>query len=135
MEATLQTAFGFEIRSPLGFDETVASVKEAFKVQGFGVLTEIDVQKTLREKIGADMPPYLILGMCNPVLAHNALTSNPKIGLLLPCNVVVRTQDGSVLVDAQNPDILLEVVGDPAIAPIARAATDLIKNALRSLGF
>ena len=81
--------YGITVRTAASFAEAVARVREALKAQGFGVLTEIDVQATLRDKLGEDMEPYLIVGACNPPLAHRALSADPRIGLLLPCNVVV----------------------------------------------
>lgn len=88
-------------------------VTEALKAQGFGVLTEIDVQKTLKEKLGAEMEPYLILGACNPRLAHQALTADPSLGLLLPCNVVLRQMGRQVKVSIVDPEAMFEVA-DPA---------------------
>ena len=90
--------YGTGIRLRGGFADTVVRVREALKDQGFGVLTEIDVQATLKEKLGEDMEPYLILGACNPPLAHRALAVDRRIGLLLPCNVVVRAEGDSTIV-------------------------------------
>lgn len=84
----------------MGFDEAVAAVREAFKAEGFGAMTEIDVQATMKAKLGADMAPYLILGMCNPQFAHAALELEPEIGVMLPCNVVIYERDGGVVIAA-----------------------------------
>ncbi len=88
-----QYGFGTTLRMP--YNEVIPRVKEALKAEGFGVLTEIDVRQTLREKLGAEMEPYLILGACNPIPAHRALEVEPEIGLLLPCNVVIRVVEGA----------------------------------------
>src|SRR6516225_797909 len=101
------------IRAPLSCVEAVARVREAMKAQGFGVLTEIDVQATLRDKLGQDMEDYLILGACNPPLAHRALDADRRIGLLLPCNVVVRTAGGQTIIEALNPQVMVQVAGQP----------------------
>ena len=105
--------------------------------QGFGILTEIDVAATMKTKLGVDLPPYLILGACNPPLAHRAITAEPSIGLLLPCNVVVRALDDQhVLVEAMDPHVLVKVAaaaGDPQLAEIAEEATTRLSAALAAL--
>ena len=96
------------------FEDVVARTREALAQQGFGVLTEIDVKATLKAKLGVDMEDYLILGACNPALAHRAISVDREIGLLLPCNVVVRADPGdpdTVIVEAMNPAILVQVTG------------------------
>jgi uncharacterized protein (DUF302 family) len=113
--------------------EVIPRVKEALKAQGFGVLTEIDVQATLREKIGAETEPYVILGACNPRLAHRALELEPDVGLLLPCNVVVRTHEGRTVVSALDPGVIAELADHPDLKPIAEEATRLLDAALESL--
>ncbi len=113
--------------------EVIPRVKEALKAQGFGVLTEIDVQATLREKIGAETDPYVILGACNPRLAHRALELEPDVGLLLPCNVVVRTHEGRTVVSALDPGVIAELADHPELGPIAEEATRLLDAALESL--
>jgi uncharacterized protein (DUF302 family) len=113
--------------------EVIPRVKEALKAQGFGVLTEIDVQATLREKIGAETEPYVILGACNPRLAHQALELEPDVGLLLPCNVVVRTHEGRTVVSALDPGVIAELADHPDLKPIAEEATRLLDAALESL--
>jgi uncharacterized protein (DUF302 family) len=125
--------YGMTIRTPIPFAEAVARVREALKAQGFGVLTEIDVQATLRGKLGHDMEDYLILGACNPPLAYQALDADRRIGLLLPCNVVVRTADGQTVIEALNPQVMVEVAGQPSLKPVADEATSRIRAALDSL--
>ena len=95
--------YGHTITVDLSFQDAIAKVKDAFGAQGFGTLTEIDVQATLEQKLGLDTEPYVILGACNPQLAHQALQLEPEIGLLLPCNVVVRRHAGTTLVHALDP--------------------------------
>ena len=103
------------------YDEAVSKVKEALGDQGFGVLTEIDVRTTMREKLDADMEPYVILGACNPPMAYQALSAERDIGLLLPCNVIVYAGDkeGESVVAAVDPEVSLGRVGNPALAPVA----------------
>jgi uncharacterized protein (DUF302 family) len=118
------------------FDDAVARTRAALAEQGFGVLTEIDVKATLKAKLGADMEDYLILGACNPPLAHRALEANRQIGLLLPCNVVVRTDPdhaGTVLVEAMDPGLLVEVTGEPELRPVAEEVTGRLQAAIDSL--
>lgn len=118
----------------LPYAETVAAVRQALQEQGFGVLTEIDVRATLRDKIGAEVEDYLILGACNPELAHRALQIDRAIGALLPCNVVVRRVDeDSSLVQILDPQIMVQVPGRAELQPIADDATRRLGGALRSL--
>ena len=98
------------------------------------MLTEIDVAATMKAKLGADMAPHLILGACNPPLAHQALLAEPSIGLLLPCNVVVRTVDEThTLVEAMDPAVMVSATGNPALAGVAEQARALLQNALSAL--
>lgn len=114
------------------FETAVTATKAALSEQGFGVLTEIDMQATLKAKLGTDMEKYLILGACNPTLAHRAVGIVREIGLLLPCNVVVRadTTAGSVIVEAMNPDLMVQVTGEPALSDVAAEATTKLQAAL-----
>lgn len=116
-----------------GFDEAVARTRVALSEQGFGVLTEIDMQATLKAKIGAEMDRYLILGACNPGLAHRAVGVDPHIGLLLPCNVVVRAVGTDVVVEAMNPGLMVEVTDNPELAAVAGEAAGLLRSAIASL--
>lgn len=118
----------------LPYETAVPKVKEAFKAQGFGTLTEIDVKVTLADKIGKAIEPYVILGACNPELAGRALDVDRRIGLLLPCNVVVRADgDGRTIVDALDPQVIAEVPGDPGLGPVADEAGTRIRAALAEL--
>ncbi|MFP5255509.1 MAG: DUF302 domain-containing protein [Acidimicrobiia bacterium] len=117
----------------LPFDEALVRTKEALAAQGFGVLTEIDVQATLKAKIGKDMGRYVIVGACNPGLAGRALDAEPLIGVLLPCNVVVRETDRGVEVDAMDPGVMATLTGKASVVPIAEEARRLVSDALDSL--
>jgi uncharacterized protein (DUF302 family) len=115
------------------YDQAVPKVKDALMAQGFGTLTEIDVQAALKDKLGQDMERYVILGACNPSLAHRALEVSRDIGLLLPCNVVVREVGGGVLVQALDPTVIAAVAGLTALEPIATEAGVRIQAALDAL--
>jgi uncharacterized protein (DUF302 family) len=125
--------YSITIHTPAPFAEAVARVRDALKAQSFGVLTEIDVQATLRDKLGQDMEDYLILGACNPPLAHQALAIDPSIGLLLPCNVVVRADAGQTIVEALDPQTMVTITGQPALQPVADEAAARLRTALESL--
>lgn len=134
MPAIEQLIFGLRKDSSAGYAETIERVKAALKEQGFGVLTEIDVKATLKAKIGEDVPPYIILGACNPPLAHRAIAANPEVGMLLPCNVVVReTPGGGVVVEAMDPVAAMGIVQDEAVKAVAQEARDGIAKALEAL--
>ncbi|MCG5432649.1 DUF302 domain-containing protein [Mycobacterium sp. MYCO198283] len=120
----------------LPFDDAVARTREVLSQQGFGVLTEIDVKATLKNKLDEDMENYLILGACNPPLAHRAITAHRQIGLLLPCNVVVRSDPDDpelTLVEAMNPQLLVDVTDEPELQPIAQEVADRLKAAIEAL--
>lgn len=125
--------YGQTIEVGLSFEEALPKVREAFKEQGFGTLTEIDVRATLKEKIGREIEPYTILGTCNPELASRALDAEREIGLLLPCNVVVTERDGKTLVQALDPQVMVSVPGNDELKPIAEEAAKGIDAALASL--
>src|SRR5579859_2864103 len=130
----MKTTYGFGTRLNLPYDEAVGRVKDALKTEGFGVLTEIDVRRTLREKLGVEKEPYIILGACNPQLAHRALEQEPDIGLLLPCNVVVRAEGQGSRVDIADPQVMLGIVGNEELNAVAEEAKKRLLRAVASLG-
>jgi uncharacterized protein (DUF302 family) len=115
----LATTFTISTTTQLPFEQAVERVREELKSEGFGVLCEIDVQATLREKLGVEEEPYLILGACNPPLAHRALAAEPEIGALLPCNVVVYRRGDTTHVSAIDAERMLSIVDNADVAPIA----------------
>lgn len=116
------------------YEPTVANVREALAEQGFGILTEIDIRATMREKLDVDVSPQVILGACRPPLAHAALQAEPSMGLLLPCNVVVRAlDDNTTLVEAIDPDLMVELTGNTELRSVAAEATTRLNLALDSL--
>ncbi len=116
------------------FDDVVARVRAALADKGFGVLTEIDVKATMKKKLGEDMAPYLILGACNPEFAWKALQAEPRIGAMLPCNVIVREDaDGKVEVSAIDPVASMQAVENPALGDVAGPVRDLLKGVVEAL--
>lgn len=126
--------YGFGTTLKVAFEEAIQLVRAALKAEGFGVLSEIDVRQTLKEKLGVDMAPYLILGACNPSLAHHALTAEPQIGLLLPCNVVVRAEGDQVRVEVADPVAMLGIVGNPQLDTVAAEAKQRLQRVIAALG-
>jgi uncharacterized protein (DUF302 family) len=119
------------------FDDAVTRTREALAQRGFGVLTEIDVKATLKAKLGEDMEDYLILGACNPQFAHQAVNVDRQIGVLLPCNVVVRRDPDApdtVIVDAMNPRLMVDVTKEPGLDHIADAVAGLLQEAIEDVG-
>lgn len=115
------------------FDQALKRVKQSLAASGFGTLTEIDMQETLKAKIDKDIERYVIVGACNPRLAAKALELEPQIGVMLPCNVVVREAEDGVVVEAMDPGLLSKMVPNAELAPIAEEAQDLIGAALKRL--
>ncbi len=118
------------------FADAVERTRTALSAEGFGVLTEIDMKATLKSKLGEDIEDYLILGACNPPLAHRAVTVDRQIGLLLPCNVVVRADRNdphTIVVDAMNPQLMVQVAEQPGLAEVAADATTALQAAIDSL--
>ena len=115
----LATGYTLSATTPLPFDQAVERVRDELKADGFGVLCEIDVQATMKEKLGVDGEPYLILGACNPPLAHQALEAEPELGVLLPCNIVVYERGGATHVSAIDAERMLSIVDNAQLAEIA----------------
>src|SRR5512138_1177807 len=118
----------------ISFNEALERTTAALKAEGFGVLSDIDVQRAMKEKVGAEMPPYRILGACNPPLAHQALQAEPDIGLLLPCNVIVREESPRrVVVGFLDPQTMFDLVGTPGVKPVADQAESRLRRVCAAL--
>jgi uncharacterized protein (DUF302 family) len=130
----METRYGYGRQVAGNFDDAVARVTGALQQEGFGILSDIDVAATLKKKLGADMPPYRILGACNPPLAQRAIAAEPSIGLLLPCNVVVRQDEsGAVHVEVMNTEAVLQLVDKPEIATLAKDVRERLDRVLGAL--
>jgi len=127
------TPYTFGTSLPMSVADARPQVEAALKAEGFGVLTEIDVAATMKAKLGIDGSPYLILGACNPPLAHRAIEAEPSVGALLPCNVVLREEDGSTIVEAMDPLAVLGIVNSPEIEAVAREAHDRLVRVIATL--
>jgi uncharacterized protein (DUF302 family) len=129
----IQTVYGFGTRVALPHEDAVRRTRELLKEEGFGVLTEIDVRKTMQEKLGADFRRYVILGACNPHLAHRAFQVELGIGVLLPCNVAVYEEGGGSVVSVMDPRAALEIAGHDALRPIAEDARARLERVVQKL--
>lgn len=133
MSAT--TPYALSRTVDLSYEEAEKRVREELEKEGFGILTEIDVKETLKEKLDVDFPPYVILGACNPPLAHQALTAEPEVGLLLPCNVVVRrSEEGTTIVEAMDPREVLAIADNEALKPLGEDVRERLERALDRVG-
>ena len=127
-----ETSVAFEVVSSLSFAEAVARVRAALAGEGFGVLTEIDVQATMKAKLGVEREPYLILGACHPPSAHRALSAAPEVGVLLPCNVTVSIEEGRTVVRAMNPTAVLGIVGRPELQSVGEDVAAALHRVLEA---
>ena len=123
--------YGMDITVKGSIDEVRSKLEKALKAQGFGILTEIDVRQTLKNKLGVDFRPYLILGACNPPLAHQSLEADPSIGLLLPCNIVLQSVPGGIQVSILDPEVMFSVV-DPEIQELMSDLPQQVKSRLQA---
>lgn len=134
MTHPVATDFGIAVDVALPFEEADRRVRELLAEEGFGVLTEIDVQETLRRKLGVEMPRQLILGACNPPLAHQAFTAEPLVGLLLPCNVVVKEREGGgSTVAFLDPEAMLDLATNEALVPVAKEASQRLRRVAEAM--
>ena len=130
---TTTTAYGVTRTVSMSYDSAIARLRDLLKEEGFGVLTEIDVKRTLKEKIGKDVDPYVILGACNPKLAARALEIEPDIGLLLPCNVIVSQRGDGTRVGVANPQSMVEFTSNPALAEVSKEADERLRRVIERL--
>lgn len=133
MSVSTAIDYGYVRPVALSFDDAVRKLEAALKSEGFGVLCHIDIQAKLKEKLGVDFPRYVILGACNPPLAHQALQHEINLGLLLPCNAAVYEQEGRVYAGVVDAARMLSVVGNPAMQPMAEKVTASLRRAIDSL--
>ena len=131
--ATQTSSYGFGVDTDLNVEDAEQRVRDLLRQEGFGVLTEIDVQKTLKEKLGVEFRRYRILGACNPPLAHRALSAEPGVGLLLPCNVVIEEHDAGSRVIFLDPIAALGIVGNPELAPLAEEAGERLRRVAQAM--
>jgi uncharacterized protein (DUF302 family) len=129
----IRTSYTFGTRVRGSVQDVRPAVEAALRVEGFGVLTEIDVQATMKAKLGVDRAPYLILGACNPPLAHRAIEADPSLGALLPCNVVLREDGPDTIVEAMDPMAVLGIADVPGVRPIAEEARARLERVIATL--
>lgn len=130
---TFDSSYSFGVRVPGPIGDVRPRVEAALKAEGFGILTEIDVAATLKAKLGIERDPYLILGACNPPLANRALEAAPSVGVLLPCNVVLRADQDATIVEAMDPLAAMGIVGDPAVGEVAGEARARLERAIAAV--
>ena len=128
------TQIAYETKTARPYDQAVESCREALVAEGFGVLTEVDLQATLKKRLDVDIGPYLILGACHPTSAHRALTAVPEIGVLLPCNVTVSVEGGTTIVRAMNPEGTMGVLDDPAVGEVAVEVGQRLRRVIAAIG-
>jgi|SRR5690554_257462 len=125
--------YGFSKTIKIPFEQAVEKVTEGLKKEGFGVLTTIDVKDTLKKKIDVDFKKYLILGACNPALAHKALQSEEELGLLLPCNIIIYEKNGDTVVSVFNPEIMTEIINSENLKPVAQEVKERMERLLAAV--
>jgi uncharacterized protein (DUF302 family) len=128
-----QTPYSFSRVLSLPYEETITKVKEALKTEGFGVLTEIDVKKTVKEKLNRDFRNYVILGACNPPLAHQVLEAEPEVGVFLPCNVLVYEEGSKTVVSAMDPEAAMNLVKNEKVGEVAKQVRRKMEKVLNAL--
>ena len=133
MQKISTTRYGYLVKLSLNFPEAIDAVKKAFAIEGFGVLSEIDVREKMKEKLGKEMGKYVILGMCNPTLAFQAIELEREIGLLLPCNVIVYSNGNETVISAQQPKLMVAVTGNNNLEEVANEADARILKVLEVL--
>jgi uncharacterized protein (DUF302 family) len=133
MELTMKNAYGFGKTVTMSYEQALDKVTAELQKEGFGVLTEIDVKATMKKKLDHDIPPYKILGACNPPFARRALEAEPTIGLLLPCNVVVRQDDAGVHVEFMDPDAMQKLSSNPELAKVAAEVRERLVRVMNAL--
>lgn len=126
-------AYSLSTRTPLDYEAAVARTRECLAEEGFGVLTEIDIQAKLREKLGVEVPPNLILGACHPPSAYRALQAAPEVSVLLPCNVCVAVEEGKTVVRAMNPAAVMGVLGQPALQPVGDEVGAALRRVMQAV--
>jgi uncharacterized protein (DUF302 family) len=127
-----ESSVAFEAQTSLDFTNAVKAAREALAKEGFGVLTEIDVQATMKAKLGIESAPYVILGACHPPSAHEALSAEPVVGVLLPCNVTVSVEDGATVVRAMNPSGVMAVIGNRDLAPVGERVGAALRRVVQA---